>query len=92
MNKNLRKKMSEERAINIIKKPLMTEKSTNLNQFNQYSFRVDIKSNSIEIKNAVEKSNEKILNFFNKPYSQCSFFVNKIRFIQHVALILHYSL
>ncbi len=45
-----------------------------------------------KLKNAVEKSNEKNLNFFNKPYSQSSFFVNKIRFIQHVALILHYSL
>jgi len=32
-----------------------------------------------KLKNAVEKSNEKNLNFFNKPYSQSSFFVNKIK-------------
>ena len=55
MNKNLRKKMSEERAINLIKKPLMTEKSTNLNQFNQYSFIVSNDSNSFEIKKAIEQ-------------------------------------
>ena len=55
MNKNLRKQMSEERAISIIKKPLMTEKSTNLNQFNQYSFIVSNDSNSFEIKKAIEQ-------------------------------------
>lgn len=54
MNKNLRKTMSEERAINLIKKPIMTEKSTNLNQFNQYSFIVSNDSNSFEIKKAIE--------------------------------------
>ena len=52
MKKNI---ISEERALNIIKKPLMTEKSTNLNQFNQYSFIVSIDSNSFEIKTAIEK-------------------------------------
>ena len=46
---------SDGRALSIIHKPLMTEKSTNLNQFNQYSFLVDIKSNSKEIKAAIEK-------------------------------------
>ena len=55
MNKNLKKKMSEERAINVIKKPMMTEKSTNLNQFNQYSFIVSNDSNSFEIKKAIEQ-------------------------------------
>tara|TARA_Y100000590_G_scaffold131679_1_gene150464 strand:+ start:195 stop:512 length:318 start_codon:yes stop_codon:yes gene_type:complete len=50
-NKNL----SDERSLNIIRKPLMTEKSTNLNQFNQYSFVVDNDSTSSEIKAAVEK-------------------------------------
>ena len=41
---------SDERAFSIILKPLMTEKSTNLNQFNQYSFVVAKSSNSNEIK------------------------------------------
>ena len=49
------RKVSEERALSIIQKPLMTEKSTNLNQFNQYSFLVSTDSNVIEIKAAIEK-------------------------------------
>tara|TARA_B100001175_G_C19342356_1_gene558089 strand:- start:264 stop:584 length:321 start_codon:yes stop_codon:yes gene_type:complete len=48
------KKISSERAISIIKKPITTEKSTNLQQFNQYSFVVSKKSNSNEIKQAIE--------------------------------------
>ena len=54
MNNKL-KLISEERAFSIINKPLMTEKSTNLNQFNQYSFIVSKDSNVIEIKSAIEK-------------------------------------
>jgi large subunit ribosomal protein L23 len=53
--RNYNKITSEERALSIIHRPLMTEKSTNLNQFNQYSFIVSKDSNSIEIKNAIEK-------------------------------------
>ena len=49
------KDISEGKALNIIQKPILTEKSTNLNQFNQYSFKVNLKSNSLEIKNAIEK-------------------------------------
>ena len=49
------KVISSERAYSIIHKPLMTEKSTNLNQFNQYSFVVAKSSNSNEIKLAIEK-------------------------------------
>ena len=49
------KLITDERALSIIYKPLMTEKSTNLNQFNQYSFIVSINSNVIEIKSAIEK-------------------------------------
>ena len=48
------KKISPDKLLNIIKKPIMTEKSTNLNQYNQYSFIVDEKSNSNEIKQAIE--------------------------------------
>ena len=49
------KDISEGKALNIIQKPILTEKSTTLNQFNQYSFKVNLKSNSLEIKNAIEK-------------------------------------
>ena len=52
MSKNI--KISLDKAFDIIKQPLTTEKSTNLQQFNQYSFIVSKKSNSIEIKNAIE--------------------------------------
>jgi len=56
MNKQLRSKnISEGKALNIIQKPILTEKSTNLNQFNQYTFRVELHANSLEIKNAIEK-------------------------------------
>ena len=53
--KNMKKNISLERAYNIIKKPITTEKSTNLQQFNQYSFVVSKDSNSLEIKSAIEK-------------------------------------
>ena len=52
--KNKKLNISLERAYAIIKKPLTTEKSTNLQQFNQYSFVVSKDSNSFEIKNAIE--------------------------------------
>ena len=52
--KNKIKNISLEKAFEIIKKPITTEKSTNLQQFNQYSFIVSKNSNSIEIKNAIE--------------------------------------
>jgi len=47
--------ISDEKALSIIHKPMLTEKSTNLNQFNQYTFVVNRKSNSSEIKQAIEK-------------------------------------
>ena len=56
MNKHLTSKnISEGKALNIIQKPILTEKSTNLNQFNQYTFRVDLQASSLEIRNAIEK-------------------------------------
>ena len=55
MKKNIEKNISDERAFSIIKKPIMTEKSTNLNQYNQYSFIVTKNSCSKEIKKAIEK-------------------------------------
>ncbi len=52
--KNKHKKISLDQAYEIIKKPITTEKSTNLQQFNQYSFIVSKNSNSSEIKSAIE--------------------------------------
>tara|TARA_B100000963_G_C22589175_1_gene654636 strand:- start:1081 stop:1398 length:318 start_codon:yes stop_codon:yes gene_type:complete len=52
--KNKFQKFTLEKAYDIIKKPITTEKSTNLQQFNQYSFVVSKNSNSIEIKKAIE--------------------------------------
>mgnify|MGYP001171783453 CR=1 FL=1 len=52
---NMNKVISIGRAYSIIQKPLTTEKSTNLQQFNQYSFIVSKNSNSNEIKQAIEK-------------------------------------
>ena len=47
--------ISISKAYSIIHKPLTTEKSTNLQQYNQYSFIVSKNSNSNEIKQAIEK-------------------------------------
>jgi len=55
MKKNINKNISDEKAFSIIKKPMMTEKSTNLNQYNQYSFIVSKDSCSNGIKKAIEK-------------------------------------
>ncbi len=52
--KNKIKTISLDKAYEIIKKPITTEKSTNLQQFNQYSFVVSKNSNSSEIKKAIE--------------------------------------
>ena len=49
------KLISDEKALSIIHKPMLTEKSTNLNQFNQYTFVVNKNSNSNDIKQAIEK-------------------------------------
>ncbi len=46
--------ISLEKAYEIIKKPITTEKSTNLQQFNQYSFVVSKESNVLQIKSAIE--------------------------------------
>ena len=51
----IKKTISDEKAFSIIHKPMLTEKSTNLNQFNQYSFLVSKDSNVFEIKSAIEK-------------------------------------
>ena len=53
--KKYNKIISSERAFSILKKPITTEKSTTLQQFNQYSFLVSKDSNSNEIRQAIEK-------------------------------------
>ena len=52
--KNKLKQISLDQAYDIIKRPITTEKSTNLQQFNQYSFIVSKNSNAFEIKKAIE--------------------------------------
>lgn len=39
----------------VIRKPLLTEKSTIANEQNRYAFEVDPRASKVEIKNAVEK-------------------------------------
>ena len=52
--KNKHKQISLDKAYDIIKRPITTEKSTNLQQYNQYSFIVSKNSNAFEIKKAIE--------------------------------------
>ena len=52
--KNKLKQISLDQAYDIIKRPITTEKSTNLQQFNQYTFMVSKNSNTFEIKKAIE--------------------------------------
>ena len=49
-----KKSITLSKAYEVIKKPITTEKSTTLQQFNQYSFVVSKNSNSFEIKKAIE--------------------------------------
>ena len=41
--------------LDIIKAPVVTEKSALLNEKNEYAFFVDVKANKTEIKDAIEK-------------------------------------
>ena len=52
--KKIKNNISSEKAMSILKKPITTEKSTNLQQYNQYTFMVSKNSTSNEIKQAVE--------------------------------------
>ena len=47
-------KTSNERIYEIIRSPLVSEKSTFISQFNYYVFKVSPSSTKMEIKNAVE--------------------------------------
>ena len=49
------KQISNERIFEVIRNPLVSEKSTYVSQFNYYVFKVASSSNKSEIKQAVEK-------------------------------------
>ena len=49
------KKVSTEKIFEIIRNPLISEKSTYVSQFNYYVFKVSTKSTKPEIKQAIEK-------------------------------------
>ena len=49
------KKISSEKVFEIIRNPLVSEKSTFVSQFNYYVFKVSTKSSKPQIKQAVEK-------------------------------------
>ncbi|MDG2205693.1 MAG: 50S ribosomal protein L23 [Alphaproteobacteria bacterium] len=48
------KKPSQERTYELVRAPIITEKSTLLSEFNQVSFWVPVDANKFEIKHAVE--------------------------------------
>ena len=57
------KTISNEKLYEIIRNPLISEKSTFVSKFNYYVFKVSPKSNKSEIKQAVEKLfNVKVVN------------------------------
>ena len=65
-------KTSTERIYEIIRSPLISEKSTFISQFNYYVFKVSPNSNKKEIKNAVEnifKVEVKSVNTLNQKLS-----------------------
>ena len=47
--------MKDTKYLEIIKAPVITEKSTAAKEAGQYTFKVDPKANKIEIKTAIEK-------------------------------------
>ncbi len=49
------KKISMEKTYEIVRNPLISEKSTFISQFNYYVFKVSSNSNKPEIKQAIEK-------------------------------------
>jgi len=46
-------KIEENKLINLIKYPIITDKTTKLLEENQYCFAVDRKANKLEIKQAI---------------------------------------
>lgn len=59
--------------IDLIKYPIITDKATKLLELNQYTFAVDLKSNKLEIKRAIEYLfNVKVIavNTIKPPFKQ----------------------
>jgi large subunit ribosomal protein L23 len=54
MSKRTKPSVSRERMYDIILAPVITEKSTNLSEFNKVTFRVSLSASKPEIKAAVE--------------------------------------
>ena len=53
--KKIEFRMSENKAYQVILKPLVTEKSTQLSEFNKVVFSVPVNATKLEIKTSVEK-------------------------------------
>ena len=53
--KKIELRMSENKAYQVILKPLVTEKSTHLSEFNKVVFSVPVNATKLEIKTSVEK-------------------------------------
>jgi large subunit ribosomal protein L23 len=69
-------KLSLERAYDIIKSPVVTEKATQISQYRQFVFRTADDVNKIEIKEAIEKIFKvkvKSVNTLNRPGKQKRF-------------------
>ena len=54
IKKLIKNNLSQEKAFNVILKPIVTEKSTILSENNQIVFLVNINSNKIDIKKSIE--------------------------------------
>ena len=53
--KKVEMKISTNKAYQVILNPLVTEKATQLSEFNKIVFSVPVSSNKIDIKNSIEK-------------------------------------
>ena len=53
--KKIELRMSENKAYQVILNPLVTEKSTQLSEFNKVAFSVPVNATKLEIKTSVEK-------------------------------------
>jgi|TARA_B100001146_G_C16158743_1_gene424617 large subunit ribosomal protein L23 len=44
------------KSILVLKKPIVTEKSTEMNQASKYAFEIDTRANKMDVKNAVQSA------------------------------------
>lgn len=42
-------------STHIVKRPLISEKTTDMTEFNQYAFEVDMRANKLQIRRAIEE-------------------------------------